>query len=39
KQLNEILESKNSQTSVQVSEMLISEDLNECIFNLKKLGM
>ncbi|GET50768.1 kinase-like domain-containing protein [Rhizophagus irregularis DAOM 181602=DAOM 197198] len=31
KQLNEILESKNSQTSVQVSEMLVSEDLNECI--------
>ncbi|GET53442.1 kinase-like domain-containing protein [Rhizophagus irregularis DAOM 181602=DAOM 197198] len=39
KQLNEILESKNSQTSVQVSEMLVSEDLDECIFNLKKLGM
>ncbi|UZO05147.1 uncharacterized protein OCT59_025507 [Rhizophagus irregularis] len=39
KQLNEILESKNSQTSVQVSEMLISEDLNECIFNLKKLDI
>ncbi|CAB4412408.1 unnamed protein product [Rhizophagus irregularis] len=39
KQLNEILESKNSQTSVQVSEMLISEDLNECMFNLKKLDI
>ncbi|CAB4446046.1 unnamed protein product [Rhizophagus irregularis] len=39
KQLNEILESKNSQTSVQVSEMLVSEDLNECIFNLKKLDI
>ncbi|EXX54257.1 kinase-like domain-containing protein [Rhizophagus irregularis DAOM 181602=DAOM 197198] len=38
-QLNEILESKNSQTSVQVSEMLVSGDLNECMFNLKKLGM
>ncbi|CAB4443320.1 unnamed protein product [Rhizophagus irregularis] len=39
KQLNEILESKNSQTSVQMSEMLVSEDLNECIFNLKKLDI
>ncbi|GBC21851.2 kinase-like domain-containing protein [Rhizophagus irregularis DAOM 181602=DAOM 197198] len=39
KQLNEILESKNSQTSVQVSEMLVSEDLDECIFNLKKLDI
>ncbi|CAB5387336.1 unnamed protein product [Rhizophagus irregularis] len=34
KQLNEILESKNSQTSVQVSEMLVSEDLNECMLKL-----
>ncbi|CAB5372454.1 unnamed protein product [Rhizophagus irregularis] len=39
KQLNEILESKNSQTSVQVSEMLVSGDLNECMFNLKKLDI
>ncbi|RGB34762.1 kinase-like domain-containing protein [Rhizophagus diaphanus] len=39
KQLNEILESKNSQTSLQVSEMLVSEDLNECMFNLKKLDI
>ncbi|CAG8736778.1 1404_t:CDS:2, partial [Rhizophagus irregularis] len=37
KQLNEILESKNSQTSIQVSEMLESNDLNECMFDLKKL--
>ncbi|CAB5369183.1 unnamed protein product [Rhizophagus irregularis] len=37
KQLNEVLESKNSQTNVQVSERLVSEDLNECMFNLKKL--
>ncbi|UZO06873.1 uncharacterized protein OCT59_027178 [Rhizophagus irregularis] len=34
KQLNEILESKNSQTTVQVSEMLVSEDLNECMLKL-----
>ncbi|UZO11887.1 uncharacterized protein OCT59_003440 [Rhizophagus irregularis] len=35
KKLNEILESKNSQASVQVSEMLVSEDLNEFMVNLK----
>ncbi|GBC52454.1 kinase-like domain-containing protein [Rhizophagus irregularis DAOM 181602=DAOM 197198] len=39
KQLNEILESKNSQTSIQVSEMLESNDLNECMFDLKKLDI
>ncbi|GBC31090.1 kinase-like domain-containing protein [Rhizophagus irregularis DAOM 181602=DAOM 197198] len=39
KQLNEILESKNSQTSVQVSEMLVSKNLNECMLDLKKLDI
>ncbi|RGB37994.1 kinase-like domain-containing protein, partial [Rhizophagus diaphanus] len=34
KQLNEILESKNSQTSIQVSDMLVSEDLNEYMLKL-----
>uniref|UniRef100_U9T6E7 Uncharacterized protein n=1 Tax=Rhizophagus irregularis (strain DAOM 181602 / DAOM 197198 / MUCL 43194) TaxID=747089 RepID=U9T6E7_RHIID len=35
KKLNEILESKNSQASVKVNEMLVSEDLNEFMVNLK----
>ncbi|PKK72406.1 hypothetical protein RhiirC2_742738 [Rhizophagus irregularis] len=37
KKLNEILESEDSQASVKVNEMLVSEDLNECIVNLKSL--
>ncbi|UZO17730.1 uncharacterized protein OCT59_009071 [Rhizophagus irregularis] len=39
KQLNEILESENSQTSVQVSEMLVSKDLNECMIDSKTLDI
>ncbi|PKY32871.1 hypothetical protein RhiirB3_451342, partial [Rhizophagus irregularis] len=37
KKLNEILESKNSQASVKANEMLVSEDLNDCVIN-KGLG-
>ncbi|EXX61130.1 kinase-like domain-containing protein [Rhizophagus irregularis DAOM 181602=DAOM 197198] len=35
--VNEILESEDSQTSVKVNEM--SKNLDDCIFNLKSLGM
>ncbi|CAB5370312.1 unnamed protein product [Rhizophagus irregularis] len=31
KKLNEILESEGSQASVKANEMLVSEDLNDCI--------
>ena len=38
--LNEILESKDSQASVEVNEMLVSENLNDyMIKDLKSLGM
>ncbi|EXX61485.1 Sps1p [Rhizophagus irregularis DAOM 197198w] len=37
--VNEILESEDSQASVKVDEMLLSENLDDCIFNLKSLGM
>ncbi|CAB5365023.1 unnamed protein product [Rhizophagus irregularis] len=36
KKLNEILESENSQASVKTNEMLVSEDLNDCV--IKGLG-
>ncbi|PKY31653.1 hypothetical protein RhiirB3_419656 [Rhizophagus irregularis] len=39
KKLNKILESEDSQTSVKVNEMLVSEDLSECMVNLKSLSM
>ncbi|PKC60831.1 hypothetical protein RhiirA1_425518, partial [Rhizophagus irregularis] len=40
KKLNEILESESedSQASIKVNEMLVSEDLSECMVNLKSLG-
>ncbi|PKK61343.1 hypothetical protein RhiirC2_760805, partial [Rhizophagus irregularis] len=40
KKLNEILESESedSQASIKVNEMLVSEDLSECMVNLKLLG-
>ncbi|CAG8752268.1 16260_t:CDS:1, partial [Rhizophagus irregularis] len=37
--VNEILESEDSQANVKVNEMLVSKDLDDCIFNLKSLGM
>ena len=38
--LNEILESKDLQASVEVNEMLVSENLNDCMIkDLKSLGM
>ncbi|PKY57587.1 hypothetical protein RhiirA4_411761 [Rhizophagus irregularis] len=39
KKLNEIPESEDSQASVKVSEMLVSEDLSECMVNLKSLDI
>ncbi|PKY28853.1 kinase-like protein [Rhizophagus irregularis] len=35
KQLNEILESEDSQANVKVNEMSVSKDLDDCIVNLK----
>ncbi|CAB4379564.1 unnamed protein product [Rhizophagus irregularis] len=37
--VNEILESEDSQASVKVDEMLLSENLDDCIFNLKSLDI
>ncbi|GBC40615.1 kinase-like domain-containing protein [Rhizophagus irregularis DAOM 181602=DAOM 197198] len=37
--VNEVLESEDSQANVKVNEMLVSKDLDDCIFNLKSLGM
>ncbi|PKC50597.1 hypothetical protein RhiirA1_430339, partial [Rhizophagus irregularis] len=37
--VNEILESKDSQASVKVNEMLVSKDLNDCVINLKSLEL
>ncbi|CAG8748475.1 13786_t:CDS:1, partial [Rhizophagus irregularis] len=40
KQLNKTLESEDLQASVKVNEMLVSEDLNDCIIeDIKSLGM
>ncbi|PKC61478.1 hypothetical protein RhiirA1_466505 [Rhizophagus irregularis] len=35
--VNEVLESEDSQANVKVNEMLVSKDLDDCIFNLKSL--
>ncbi|PKY34529.1 hypothetical protein RhiirB3_454341 [Rhizophagus irregularis] len=37
--VNEIFESEDSQASVKVNEMILSKDLNDCIFNLKSLDI
>ncbi|CAB4438282.1 unnamed protein product [Rhizophagus irregularis] len=37
--VNEILESEDSQASVKGNEMLLSKDLDDCIFNLKSLDI
>ncbi|CAB5328423.1 unnamed protein product [Rhizophagus irregularis] len=37
--VNEILESEDSQTSVKLNEMLLSKNLDDCIFNLKSLDI
>ncbi|CAB5381705.1 unnamed protein product [Rhizophagus irregularis] len=37
--VNEILESEDSQANVKVNEMLVSKDSDDCIFDLKSLGM
>ncbi|UZO03629.1 uncharacterized protein OCT59_024033 [Rhizophagus irregularis] len=37
--VNEILESEDSQANVKVNEMLVSKDLDDCIFNLKSLDI
>ncbi|RGB31983.1 kinase-like domain-containing protein [Rhizophagus diaphanus] len=39
KELNEILESEDSQANVKVNELLVSKDLDDCIFNLKSLDI